>query len=77
MGYSINPDGVIYLMNGTSGGQVRSPYSVDGTLYSYAIGSFPASWAEFIVEDDALTVAVKYIVNNREKTYYSWGIIKN
>lgn len=74
--YSINPNGVIYVMNGTSGSQTRDPYFVDETLYSHATSSPMSTWAEFEFNDDTLTVTVKYYAGGQENTYYSWGIKK-
>ncbi len=74
--YSVDPSGVIYVMNGPAGSQTRWPYSVDNTLYKYAKNSQAASWAEFTFEGNMLTVTVKYHDGTNENVYYTWGIKK-
>ncbi len=74
--YSVDPSGVIYVMNGPAGSQTRWPYSVDNTLYKYAKNSQAASWAEFAFEGNMLTVTVKYHDGTNENVYYTWGIKK-
>ena len=75
--YTLNPKGVIYLTNGTSGSVTREPEeNYDKTLYKYACGSKEATWSEITVNDNELTVVVKYYYNGKEKVYYKWGIKK-
>lgn len=74
--YSVDPSGVIYVMNGPSGSQVRDPFSIDESLYSYAQSSKAASWAELTFNGDTLTVTVKYHDGAGEKVYHQWGIKK-
>ena len=74
--YSVNPSGVIYVMNGPAGSQTRWPSSIDDKLYAYAKNSKAASWAEFSFENNVLTVTVKYHDGKHENTYYTWGIKK-
>ena len=72
--YSVDPTGVIYLMNGPAGPQSRAPYySYDASKYEYAQTSHSRSWAEITVEDSVLTVTVRYY----NGVYQTWGIIKN
>ena len=75
--YSINPNGVLYLMNGTSGGQTRGPHALDNKFYKYAQASNASSWAEFTIEGNMMTVSVNYYTENGIQTYQSWGIKKN
>ena len=75
--YSVNPSGVIYLMNGPAGSQTRVPYVTNDTRYAYAEGSKAASWAELSFEGDTLTVTVKYHDGTNEKVYHTWGIKKD
>ena len=75
--YIVDPDGVIYVMNGPAGKQTRSPYEVDDTLYAYAATSKAASWAEIEVGEDTLTVTVKWHNGTSEQIYYSFGIKKS
>ena len=71
--YSVDPTGVIYLMNGPAGPQSRAPFdSYDASQYEYAMTSHSRSWAEITIEDNVLTVSVKYY----NGTYTTWGIIK-
>ena len=74
--YIVDPDGVIYLMNGPAGTQQRAPYEVDETLYAYATSSKKASYAEITVTEDTLTVTVKWLDGANERVYYTWGIKK-
>ena len=75
--YSIDPTGVIYVMNGPAGNQSRSPYAVDSSLYHYAQASNQRSWAEFTIEGNTMKVVVKYYTGTETKTYHSWGIVKS
>lgn len=75
--YSIDPKGVIYLMNGPSGTQVRAPVSIDSSLYKYAEGSNTGSWAELHFNGDTLTVEVKWCDESTQHTYFKWGIKKS
>jgi hypothetical protein len=75
--YSVDPDGVLYLMNGPSGEQSRTPYAVDKTLYNYAQESKKGSWAEFTIDGNQLTVKVNYLSSaNKPMNYQTWGILK-
>ena len=75
--YSVNPSGVIYLMNGPAGSQTRVPYVTNDARYAYAEGSKAASWAELSFEGDILTVTVKYHDGTNERVYHTWGIKKD
>ena len=75
--YSVDPSGVIYLMNGPAGSQTRVPYLADDPRYAYAESSQAASWAELSFEGDILTVTVKYHDGTNENVYHTWGIKKD
>ena len=75
--YIVNPDGVIYVMNGPAGTQQRAPVAVDESIYAYALSSNKASWAEITVTEDTLTVTVKWHTGATEKVYCTWGIKKS
>lgn len=75
--YIIDPDGVIYVMNGPAGTQQRAPVAVDESLYAYAQSSKVASWAEITVSADSLIITVKYHTGAAVRTYYTWGIRKS
>ena len=75
--YLLDPQGVIYIMNGPAGSQTRSPYEVDADLYAYAEASKKASWAEIKVDGDTLTVTVKWSDSTGEHTYRTFGIKKS
>jgi 3',5'-cyclic AMP phosphodiesterase CpdA len=75
--YSVDPSGVIYVMNGPAGSQTRVPYVKNDPRYAYAEGSQAASWAEFSFEGDMLTVTVKYHDGTNENVYHIWGIKKD
>ena len=72
--YSVDPNGVIYMMEGTAGGKTYNVVAVDSKLYMYAKKSKPASWAEFTFSGDTLTIVVKY--GEEEQLYETWGIKK-
>ncbi len=77
--YVLNPNGVIYLTNGTSGGQNSNALYVNDTnqhLYSYTSTSQKATWAEFVISDDAITIYLKYANGTSVITQKSWGIKK-
>ncbi len=74
--YTVNPTGTIYSMHGPAGNQARSPYSVDSGLYEIAAKSNTNSWAEISIEDNRLTVHIKYFANGTVNTFESYGIIK-
>lgn len=74
--YSVNPDGVLYLMHGTSGGQTRSPYAVDSTLFKYGESSKACSWAKFEIRGNTMTIRVNYYQSGTVKNYQTWGIKK-
>ena len=75
--YAVNPKGTIYAMHGPGGSQTRSPYSsYNKSLYEIAAASKASSWAEIKVEQNRLTVKIKYYANGTENVFDSYGIIK-
>ncbi len=74
--YTVNPTGTIYSMHGPGGDQSRSPYSVDSNLYEIAAKSNTNSWAEISIDDNRLTVEIKYYKNDKIYTFDRYGIIK-
>lgn len=77
--YTVDPDGVLYMMTGTSGGQTRNPYSgYDASLYEYIYGSKSRTWTEFSVDGNTIVVTVKYYdaTNKAEVELVKWGIKK-
>lgn len=74
--YIVDPDGVIYIMNGPAGTQQRSPVAIDELLYAYAEAGYPASWAEITVTADTLLITVKRHTGTTEQVYHTWGIKK-
>ncbi len=80
--YTVDPHGVIYIMNGPTGNQERWALQAESELYDYAVyteKSKASSFAEYTVEGDSLTVTVKYYdhATDTVKVYHSFGIIKN
>ncbi|MBQ4099498.1 MAG: metallophosphoesterase [Clostridia bacterium] len=76
--YSIDPDGVIYVLNGPASNQTRSPYEdYNSALYYYAEKSNPMSWADFKIEGNTLTVTVNYFSGTKVLNYKTWGIKKS
>ena len=75
--YSVDPNGVLYVMNGPSGTQTRSPYAVDDELYKYAQSSNACSWANFEIDGNKLVVTVQYVNGDNVGVYQKWGIMKN
>ena len=74
--YTVNPNGVLYVMNGTSGGQTRSPYSVDTSLYKYADSSTSKMWAEFAIDGQTVKITVKSYNGTKVNVVRTWGIKK-
>lgn len=75
--YSIDPSGVIYVMNGPAGSQTRSPHeSYDRTAYYYAKSSLMCSWADFSIDGNTLTVTAQYVSGTGVSEYAKWGIQK-
>ena len=74
--YTIDPQGVIYVMNGPAGDQSRAPFALDENVYKYQQLSHVCSWAEFEVDGNKITVTVKYTDGMDEFLYYQWGIEK-
>lgn len=75
--YIVDPDGVIYVMNGPAGTQQRAPVAIDESLYAHAEAGKVASYAEITVTEDTITVSVKYLVGYSERVYYTFGIKKS
>ena len=78
--YSVNPNGVLYLENGTSGGQDGKPYygtsSDIATLYRYTNKPIGSMWAEFAIDGNVMKVSLKYYKDSQVVTFKEWGIIK-
>ena len=80
--YSVDPNGVIYVMNGPGGSQTRNPISGNtthyNTYYKYYKSSNSRSWAEFSVDGDKITVVVKHTDGSTDTVYdgCTWGIKK-
>ncbi len=75
--YEVNPQGVIYIMNGPAGNQTRTPESnIETEFYETFMASKAQSWAEYVVTDTTITVSVKYLQGSEVKEYFSWGILK-
>lgn len=75
--YTVDPNGVIYVMSGTAGGQTRSPYDTDETLYEYALSSKARTWTEFAVDGNTIEITVKYYDGAKEVEMVKWGITKS
>ncbi len=76
--YSVDPNGVLYVMSGTAGGQTRGPNSnMDASLYNYAVASVTSSWTEFSIEGNQLTATVKCAANGNEEVLRQWGVVKS
>ena len=54
--YSKNPNGVIYLTNGTTGSATRGPENYDKALFKYATASKMATWSEISIDGDTSIV---------------------
>ena len=77
--YLLNPNGVIYLSNGTSGSQTSKPYILNQSnrdFYTYTGNSKKSMWGEFVVASNVMTIKVKYCDGATVKTYQEWGIKK-
>lgn len=75
--YSVDPSGVIYVVNGPAGSQTREPHQAyDKSAYAYAKTSKPCSWADFSIDGNTLTVTVQYAGTSGIGQYEKWGIQK-
>ena len=75
--YSVDPSGVIYVVNGPAGSQTREPHQAyDKSAYAYAKTSQPCSWADFSIDGNTLTVTVQYAGTSGIVQYEKWGIQK-
>lgn len=81
--YSVDPNGVIYIMSGPGGSQAgRTSYSgYTKAAYDYVGEGGKAkagSWSEFIVDGNTLTVKGHYVNGSSVGTYdfAQWGIVK-
>ncbi|MBQ7913457.1 MAG: metallophosphoesterase [Clostridia bacterium] len=76
--YSVDPSGVIYVMNGPAGGTENKPFTTyDNSYYVYAKESYESSWADIQIDGNALTVTVQYVTASGVRTYEQWGIQKS
>ncbi len=76
--YDVNPQGVIYVMNGPTGNQDREAEGdVETEYYEFQQGSEKQSWAEYTVTENRITVSVKYLKSGQVNVYYQWGIEKS
>ncbi len=75
--YTVDPNGVLYVMNGPAGDQTRakSDYA-KSALYDYIYSSKACSWAELEIDGNRLTVTVKYTDGSTVSEYCKWGILK-
>ena len=69
--YSVNPDGVIYAMSGTTGTSAATVMG-DTTNYYYASGGATGMWADITIDGNTLTYAAHSIGGTTKK----WGIKK-
>ena len=75
--YSVDPSGVVYVMNGPAGDQTRTKSDYANTsLYNYIYSSKARSWAELEIDGNQLTVVVKYTDGTTVSEYCKWGILK-
>ena len=76
--YSVNPSGVIYVMNGPAGGTENTPFDTyESNYYSYARASYKSSWADIQIDGNTLTITVQYATSSGVYTYKQWGIQKS
>lgn len=78
--YSVDPDGVIYVMNGPAGGQTRTPEAAaESEYYQYMKGSNARSYAEITIDGNKLTLSAKSIGGSGSTAYAgcTWGIQKS
>lgn len=73
--YSVEPNGVIYVMNGPAGSQTREPHQdYDKSAYYYAKRSNHCSWADFSIYGNTLTVTAQYATADGVNEYAKRGI---
>ncbi len=75
--YYVDPEGPVYIMNGTTGDQLRSLYEHPKEFYEYTKGSYGRNWAEYRVEPDKITVTLKNAsLVGGVTVYATWGLCK-
>ena len=81
--YTVDPDGVIYIMSGPAGSQAgrtkSSKYKAEAYDYiGEGSNAKAGSWSEFIIDGNTLTVKGHYVNGNSASTYdfAQWGIKK-
>ena len=75
---SMDPQGVVYTMTGTSGSQTRGPVAdADASLYKYKLNSYASSWTEYAIDGNKMVVTMKYVNGDKVHEYASWGIVKS
>lgn len=73
--YSVDPNGVIYVMDGMVGSNTKGVVAVAEGIYKYAQGSGSCTWADVTIDGNRLTLALKSYRGN-ETTLQKWGIVK-
>lgn len=74
--YSVDPSGVIYVMDGTVGTNTKGVIGVEEGVYKYARASAAQTWADITIDGGTLTFEAKYVTGSMVTTYYKWGITK-
>ena len=74
--YSVDPSGVIYVMDGMVGSNSKSVVGVEEGIYKYAQTSPSRTWADITIDGDTLTYEVKNYGGSLN-TLQKWGIKKS
>ena len=75
--YSVDPSGVIYVMDGAVGTQTKSVVGVEQGFYYYAQSSPVRAWADITIDGDTLTYEVKNYNGVSVNSIKRWGIKKS
>ncbi|MBQ9713953.1 MAG: metallophosphoesterase family protein [Clostridia bacterium] len=77
--YSVDPNGVLYVMDGMVGTNSKSVIATEEELEKYyrnAQSSAQCTWAEITINGNELIFEVKYTSGSTDYPYYTWGIKK-
>ena len=75
--YSVDPNGVIYVMDGRVGKSAKSVIGVEQGIYKYATTSAQSTWADVKINGNTLTFQVKSCSGNTVSVLQEWGIKKS
>ena len=75
--YSVDPNGVVYVMDGRVGKSAKSVIGIETGIYKYATTSSQSTWADVKIDGNTLTFQVKTSSGNAVQVLQKWGIKKS